>query len=188
MASKSSIKLTTLVLFFACSLFLPATLAEVVCENLPENLCSFAIASSGKRCVLENYKSEEGSVDYTCKTSEVVVERLAGYLETDECVTACGVDRKFVGISSDAFLTPEFISSLCSPACYQNCPNIVDLYFDLAAGEGVFLPALCEKQKSSPHRAMLELLSSSAAAASASVYEAIVGSPAPAPAPVPSAF
>ncbi|KAL2229514.1 UNVERIFIED_CONTAM: hypothetical protein Sindi_1931100 [Sesamum indicum] len=158
--------------------------AEVVCEDLPENLCAFAIAASGKRCVLENYKSEEGSVDYTCKTSEVVVERLAGYVETDECVNACGVDRNFVGISSDAFLTPEFISSLCSPACYRNCPNIVDLYFNLAAGEGVFLPALCEKQKTSPHRAMLELLSSSGgAAASAAVDEAIVGSPAPAPAP-----
>ncbi|KAL3839451.1 hypothetical protein ACJIZ3_024042 [Penstemon smallii] len=157
----SSIKFS-LILFCACSLFIQETLAgEVICENLPENLCSFAIASSGVRCVLENYKNEDGNLGYTCKSSEVVVERFAGHIETDECVSACGVDRGFVGISSDAFLAPEFTSSLCSQACYQNCPNIVDLYFDLAAGEGVFLPTLCERQKSSPHRAMLELLSSS---------------------------
>ncbi|KAI3447741.1 hypothetical protein Pfo_004406 [Paulownia fortunei] len=175
----SSMKLSV-ILFFACSLFLQGTLAEVVCENLAENLCSFAIASSGKRCVLENYKNEQGNLDYTCKTSEVVVERLAGHIETDQCVVACGVDRRFVGISSDAFLTPEFTSSLCSPTCYQNCPNIVDLYFNLAAGEGVFLPTLCEKQKSSPHRAMLELLSSSGGAAPATVDDSIAPTPAPA--------
>ncbi|KAL7088188.1 hypothetical protein ACP275_13G113200 [Erythranthe tilingii] len=177
----SSIKLT-MVLFFACSLFLQGTLAvgEVVCENLPENLCAFAIASSGKRCVLENYKNEEeGKLDYTCKSSEVVVERLSGYIESDQCITACGVDRTFVGISSDAFLTQEFTSSLCSPDCYRNCPNIVDLYFNLAAGEGVYLPALCDKQKSSPHRAMFELLSSAAS----SVVDYSMAAPAPAPAP-----
>ncbi|KAL8036687.1 hypothetical protein ABFS82_12G171400 [Erythranthe guttata] len=174
----SSIKLT-LALFFTCSLFLQGTLAEVVCEKLPENLCSFAIASSGKRCVLENYKNEDGKLDYTCKSSEVVVERLSGYIESDQCIAACGLDRTFVGISSDAFLTQEFTTSLCSPACYQNCPNIVDLYFNLAAGEGVYLPALCQKQKTSPHRAMFELLSG---AASAQAYDSMAPVPAPAPA------
>ncbi|KAK6120302.1 hypothetical protein DH2020_045993 [Rehmannia glutinosa] len=155
----SSTKLS-FILFFACSLFLQGTLAEVICESLPTRLCSFAIASSGKRCVLENYVNEQGNLDYTCNTSEVVVERLSAYIETDQCVSACGVDRRFVGISSDAFLASDFTARLCSPACYQNCPNIVDLYFNLAAGEGVYLPALCEKQKAYPHRAMLELLSS----------------------------
>ncbi|GFQ02969.1 hypothetical protein PHJA_002440700 [Phtheirospermum japonicum] len=175
----SSIKLS-LTLFFACSLFLKGTLAEVICENLAENLCAFGIASSGKRCVLENYKNEDsGNLEYTCKTSKVVVERLSGYIETDHCVAACGVDRRFVGISSDAFLVPEFTTSLCSPACHQNCPNIVDLYFNLAAGEGVYLPALCQKQKSSPKRAMLELLSSSGGAAPDTVDDGVAPSPAP---------
>ncbi|XP_073152017.1 uncharacterized protein [Henckelia pumila] len=163
MASASSMNLP-MVLFFVTSLFIQITLAEVTCENLPANLCSFAIASLGRRCVLENYRNGEGNLDYTCKTSEVVVERLAGYIETDQCVSACGVDRGFVGISSDAFFMPEFIAKICSPACYQSCANIVDLYFNLAAGEGVFLPSLCEKQKSS-HRAMMELISSSGGAA-----------------------
>ncbi|KAH6798394.1 hypothetical protein C2S51_034878 [Perilla frutescens var. frutescens] len=176
----SSMK-SCLIMFFACSFFIQAALAEVICENLPENLCAFAVASSGKRCVLENFKNEDASgTEYTCSTSEVVVEKLAGHLESDQCVAACGVDRRFVGISSDAFMTPEFISSLCSPPCYQNCPNIVDLYFDLAAGEGVFLPLLCEKQKSNPHRAMLELLSSGGAAL-ATADDSF--SPAPAPSP-----
>ncbi|KAL3640699.1 hypothetical protein CASFOL_015667 [Castilleja foliolosa] len=126
-----------LILFFACSFFFHGTLAEVICESLPTNLCSFSIASSGKRCVLENYVNEQsGGLDYTCKTSEVMVERLSGYIESDQCVSSCGVDRQFVGISSDAFLSADFSRRLCSPACYQNCPNIVDLYFNLAAGEG----------------------------------------------------
>ncbi|PIM97378.1 hypothetical protein CDL12_30151 [Handroanthus impetiginosus] len=171
-----------LILFFTCSPLLQGTLAEVVCENLPENLCSFAVASSGKRCVLENYKNEEGNLEYTCKLSEVMVERFAGYIETDQCIAACGVDRRFVGISSDAFLTPEFTSSLCSPACYRNCPNVVDLYFNLAAGEGVFLPALCENQKRSSHRVTLELLSSGGGAL-ATAGGSIAPTPASAPGP-----
>ncbi|KAK6125946.1 hypothetical protein DH2020_040254 [Rehmannia glutinosa] len=176
----SSMKLP-LVFFFACSIFLKATLAEVTCEKLPENLCAFAIASSGKRCVLENSKNEDGDLDYTCKSSEVVAERFAGYIETDRCVAACGVDRRFAGISSDAFLTPDFTKSLCSPACYQNCPNIVDLYFNLAAGEGFFLPVLCEKQKWNPKHAMFGLLSSSGGAAAATVDDSFAPTPAPSP-------
>ncbi|XP_057801298.1 uncharacterized protein LOC131016609 [Salvia miltiorrhiza] len=178
----SSMK-SCLILFLACSFFIQAAIAaaEVICENLPENLCAFAVATSGKRCALENYKDEGGSgVEYTCTASEEVVERLSGHIESDECVAACGLDRRSVGISSDAFMTPEFISSLCSPPCFQNCPNIVDLYFNLAAGEGVFLPILCEKQKSNPHRAMLELLSSSSG-----TYAMVDNSFAPAPAPSP---
>ncbi|KAK4418991.1 hypothetical protein Salat_2311900 [Sesamum alatum] len=153
-----SLKLS-LVLFFACSLFIQGTVAEVLCEKLPSNLCAFAIASSGKRCILETYKNEQGDVDFICKESDVVVERLAGYIETDQCVNACGVERENIGISTDSFLSSEFTTHLCSSACYQNCPNIIDLFFNLAAGEGVSLPALCEQQKDN-HRAMLTLLSS----------------------------
>ncbi|KAL0430001.1 UNVERIFIED_CONTAM: hypothetical protein Sradi_0626100 [Sesamum radiatum] len=145
------------VLFFACSQFVQGTLAEVVCENLPANLCAFAIASSGKRCVLESYKNGRGEVNYMCKTSEVVVERLYGYIESDQCINACGVHRESIGISSDVFLSAEFTAHLCSPACYQNCPNIVELFFNLAAGEGLSLPALCHNQKEN-HRAMLAIL------------------------------
>ncbi|XP_042021177.1 uncharacterized protein LOC121768705 [Salvia splendens] len=176
----SSMK-SCLLLSLAFSISIHATFAEVICENLPENLCAFAVATSGKRCALESYKGEGTGnvVEYTCTTSEVVVaERLAGRIESDQCVAACGVDRSSVGISSDAFMMPEFISSLCSPSCYQNCPNIVDLYFNLAAGEGVFLPALCEKQRSNPHRAMLELLSSGGAAP-ATVDDSFAPAPAP---------
>ena len=45
----------------------------------------------------------------------------------DTCVSACRVERNFVGISSDALLEPQFTARLCSPSCYQNFPNIVDL-------------------------------------------------------------
>merc|ERR1711915_955304 len=130
-----------LVLFLS-SLFLHAAFAELVCEDLPKDVCAFSIASSGKRCLLETSVAGDGSVEYQCRTSEVLVE------------------RNMVGISSDALLEPQFTAKLCSPACYQECPNVIDLYFNLAAGEGVFLPDLCERQRSNPHRAMGELLSS----------------------------
>ncbi|KAK9290758.1 hypothetical protein L1049_008934 [Liquidambar formosana] len=158
----SSAKLSFL-LFLASSLFIHGALAEIVCEDLPKDVCAFAIASSGKRCLLENYAAKDGNMEYQCRTSEVVVEKMAEYIETDKCVRACGVDRNSVGISSDSLMEPQFTAKLCSSACYQNCPNIVDLYFNLAAGEGVFLPDLCEAQRSNPHRAMAELMSSGAA-------------------------
>ncbi|KAL3531745.1 hypothetical protein ACH5RR_005266 [Cinchona calisaya] len=181
----SSIKFS-LVLFFACSLFLQGTLGEIICEELPTNVCSFSIASSGKRCLLENYAGKDGKVKYQCRTSDVVVERMAEHIETDECVSACGVDRNAVGISSDAFFEPPFAAKLCSPACYQNCPNIIDLYFNLAAGEGVYLPSLCETQRSNPRRAMIELLSNGAApgpVAPQSAENLVADAPASAPSP-----
>ncbi|KAF8397364.1 hypothetical protein HHK36_016277 [Tetracentron sinense] len=177
----SSTKMTV-TLFFAFSAFLQGALGGIVCENLPTDICSFSIASSGKRCLLENYASKVGNVEYQCRTSEVVVERMAGYIETDECVQACGVDRSSVGISSDSLLEPQSTAKLCSPACYQNCPNIVDLYFNLAAGEGVFLPDLCEAQRTNPRRAMVELLSSGTAPGPISSESSAFNADAPAPA------
>ncbi|GAB4833918.1 hypothetical protein Ancab_032165 [Ancistrocladus abbreviatus] len=173
-------------LLLASSLVIQGSLGELFCEDLPRDLCAFAIASSGKRCVLENYV-EGGKTEYQCRTSEVVVERMSEYIETDKCVQACGADRNTVGISSDALLDPRFTAKLCSRACSQNCPNIVDLYFNLAAGEGVFLPDLCEKQRTNPRRAMVELMSSGAAPGpNSDVTSSLAeGAPASAPAPAP---
>ncbi|XP_022971338.1 uncharacterized protein LOC111470091 [Cucurbita maxima] len=154
-------------LLFLSSLFVSAALGDLVCEELSVDVCAFSIASSGKRCLLETAETKDGKIEYQCRTSEVIVEWMAEFIETDKCIKACGVDRNSVGIASDALLEPLFTAKLCSPACYQKCPNIVDLYFNMAAGEGVFLPDLCTRQRTNPHRAMAELLSSSAAAASA---------------------
>ncbi|GER54402.1 NtEIG-E80 protein [Striga asiatica] len=172
-----------LILILTCSLLLQGALGEVICDSLPADLCSFAVASSGKRCTLETYLSVGGSTGYTCTSSEVVVERFYGHIESDECVAACGVDRWSVGISSDAFLAGDFAGRLCSPTCYQSCPNIVDLYFNLAAGEGVHLPTLCKRQKSNPRRAMWEPFSSGGGVALSPVGSAdyIIGAPASAP-------
>ncbi|XP_057489380.1 uncharacterized protein LOC130775231 [Actinidia eriantha] len=145
----------SLILFFTGSLFLKGTLGEIVCEHLPTTVCSFAIASCGKRCLLEN--------GYQCKTLEVVAKRMAPYIETDTCVSACGLNRNSVGISSDKLLEPQFLAKLCSLNCYWNCPNIIDVYTKLADAEGVILLNLCEKQKIHLHRNMLERLSSDAA-------------------------
>ncbi|ONK62118.1 uncharacterized protein A4U43_C07F540 [Asparagus officinalis] len=126
----------SLALLVSLCLLVPSTLAGVICDDLPQDLCAFAVSSSSKRCVLESYQNSGKPTEYQCRTSEVVVERMKDHIETDQCVKACGVDRKSVGISSDSLLEPQFAGKLCSPECHQNCPNIVDLYFNLAAGEG----------------------------------------------------
>ena len=110
----------------------------MVCEQLTAELCAFAVSSTSRRCVLENTHCAGRATEYQCRTSEVVVEdgRLSGLVETDGCVRACGVDRATVGISSDSLLDPRVAGAVCSPACLRGCPNIVDLYSNLAAGEG----------------------------------------------------
>ncbi|XP_073003373.1 uncharacterized protein [Typha latifolia] len=181
----SSLKMAV-ILLSSVSLLLPSALAGVICEELPQDLCAFSISWSSKRCLLESVPHSGGRpTEYQCRTSDVVVERMSNWIETEECVRTCGVDRNTVGISSDSLLEPQFTQKLCSPACYQNCPNIVDLYFNLAAGEGVFLSDLCQAQRVNPHRAMVELMSSGAApgpVAGGSVSKLEAFAPAPAPA------
>ncbi|XP_010529780.1 PREDICTED: uncharacterized protein LOC104806532 [Tarenaya hassleriana] len=157
---------------FLSSLLLHAALGEIICEDLPAKTCAFSISAAGKRCLLE---TENVAGKFYCRTSEVDVEGILNHVETDDCVAACGVDRKTVGISSDALLEPGFAAKLCSSACYDFCPNIVDLYFNLAVGEGAFLPDLCEAHRANPDRSMLEILSSGAVSDMAQ---------APAPAPM----
>ncbi|XP_030537663.1 uncharacterized protein LOC115745891 isoform X3 [Rhodamnia argentea] len=154
-----------LILFLAFSLFVRGALGDIVCEQLPTELCSFSIASNGRRCVLENYVSPttERKMEHECKTSQVAVDIMHEWIETNDCIRACGVDRESVGISSDALLQSRFIAKLCSPARYHNCPNIVDLYFNLALGEGVYLANLGKVQRSNPKRVMREARSSGAA-------------------------
>ncbi|KAG6523993.1 uncharacterized protein LOC122049117 [Zingiber officinale] len=182
MASPAVAMASALILLSQFQVLFPAALGGVVCEKLPQDLCAFAISSESKRCVLESSQRADGeTTEYQCRTSEVEVEvevgrRMKDWIETDGCVSACGVSRDAVGISSDALVEPDFVAKLCSASCYQNCPNIVDLYLNLCAGEGVFLPDLCEVQKVNPRRAMAELLSSGAAP----------GFAASAPAPAPS--
>ncbi|CAN0926420.1 hypothetical protein LINGRAHAP2_LOCUS35331 [Linum grandiflorum] len=152
---------------FLSSLLLHSSLAsEIVCEELSKEVCSFSISSSGKRCLLETFTAPGDSdmVEMQCRTSEIMVERMAGHIETDECVNACGVDRSSVGISSDSLMETQFTAMLCSPACYSKCPNIVDLYFNLAAGEGAFLPDICTASRANPHRSMIQLMSSGSSA------------------------
>lgn len=112
---------------------------ELVCENLAVGMCSFAVASSGNRCLLETQSDETTSAAAAleCKTSDIIAgNNLHQHIESDECLMACGLSRKSVGISSDNLLEPRFVRKLCSPRCRRNCHNIVDLYSSLALGEG----------------------------------------------------
>ncbi|XP_044508101.1 uncharacterized protein LOC123227388 [Mangifera indica] len=153
-----------LILFLAFSFLLQGALGGIICEELPAELCSFSVSNAGKRCLLETYAKSDRMAVYQCKTSDVSVGVIHDLIETDECISACGVERKAIGMSSDSLLQPQFIAKLCSPQCYQACPNIVDLYFNLALGEGVHLPTLCEAQRANPRRGMFQIQSSSAVA------------------------
>ncbi|CAN1142438.1 hypothetical protein LINPERPRIM_LOCUS26026 [Linum perenne] len=86
--------------FLLASLFLHASLAaEIVCEDLSKDACAFAISSSGQRCLLETYAAMDGggAEEMLCRTSEIMVERMAGHVESNDCVDACGVDRSSAG-------------------------------------------------------------------------------------------
>ncbi|TKW27813.1 hypothetical protein SEVIR_3G282100v4 [Setaria viridis] len=191
MASSVLLLHTKLAAFvFSLSLLLSSALgARVVCEQLAAELCAFAVSSTSRRCVLENTHCAGRPTAYQCRTSEVVVEdgRLAGTVETDRCVRACGVDRATVGISSDSLLDPRVAGAVCSPACLQGCPNIVNLYANLAAGEGVAFSELCEVHRANPRRAMAQLQSSGEAHGASTTVRLDAAAPSPAPAPSESA-
>ncbi|KAA8539922.1 hypothetical protein F0562_026614 [Nyssa sinensis] len=159
MASYNSLK-TLAILALALSFCVQGSLGGIECENLNKDSCAFAVSSSGKRCVLEKDVRRSGEEVYTCRASEIEADKLKDWIETDECIEACGLDRNALGVSSDSLLESHFTRKLCSSHCYDSCPNIVDLYFNLAAGEGVFLPKLCEAQGANARRKMAEIKSS----------------------------
>ncbi|CAA0834348.1 PAR1 protein [Striga hermonthica] len=144
----------------ALAISIQGTLGEIRCEDLNENSCAFAVSSTGKRCVLESHSflRKLGTPDrYTCRTSDIKAsDRLVNYIESEECITACGVDKGALGISSDSLLNHNFINKFCSASCYDKCHNIVDLYFNVAAGEGVYIPKVCERHRSGARREMME--------------------------------
>lgn len=110
---------------------------EVTCDKLGRGTCAFAVSSSGHRCSLEKHvRGRSREEEYSCRSSGVEAASFSGRIESDECVEACGLNRDTLGISSDALLDGQFMQRLCSPECYRRCPNVVELYFDLAAGEG----------------------------------------------------
>ncbi|PQM40866.1 uncharacterized protein Pyn_02382 [Prunus yedoensis var. nudiflora] len=137
MASNMSLK-TLAVLALALAVCVQATLGAITCEDLDQDTCAFAVSSSSKRCVLEKHVRRSGEEAYTCRTSEIEADKLKDW-------------TLFWSLASPKALLPQ---------CYDTCPNIVDLYFNLAAGEGVFLPKLCEAQGANARRQMSEIRSS----------------------------
>ncbi|XP_057952303.1 uncharacterized protein LOC131146617 isoform X1 [Malania oleifera] len=136
MASHISLKKKIFtMLALALTLFLQDILGEVICEDIGEEKCAFAVSATGRRCVLEKQVKRSGEEAFVCRTSEIEAGKLKDRVETDECIAMCGVDRMSLGISSDSLFESHFTQKLCSFECYSSCPNIVDLYFNLAAGE-----------------------------------------------------
>ncbi|KAJ9539646.1 hypothetical protein OSB04_026152 [Centaurea solstitialis] len=161
------------------------TLGNIACENLKKDACAFAVSSSGKRCVLEKTVRRTGEEVFVCSTSQIDTGKLTNWIETDECLEACGLDRNILGISSDSLLESQFTRKLCSTRCYNGCPNIVDLYFNLAVGEGVYLPSLCQAQGDNKRRWMSEISRNVAPGPTIPISVTTDGSPSVAPSPIP---
>ncbi|KAJ0681137.1 hypothetical protein HanPI659440_Chr16g0632361 [Helianthus annuus] len=176
-------------IFFVCgaifTLSIETTLGSVACENLNKDSCAFAVSSSGKRCVLEKNVRRSGEEVFVCSTSQIDTDHVTNWIESDRCLEACGLDRNVLGISSDSLLDSRFMQKLCTTQCYNGCPNIVDLYFNLAVGEGVYLPSLCQTRGDNKRRGMSEIRSSGYVAPGPMVPAKLManGSPAMAPSP-----
>ncbi|KAL1531415.1 hypothetical protein AAHA92_31557 [Salvia divinorum] len=176
----------SLALLLALALLVQAAFGNIECENLEKESCAYAVSSAGKRCVLDKHVRRSGAEKYACTTSDIDADKLKNWIESDECIEACGLDRSELGISSDSLLEAQFAKQLCSNRCYSNCPNIVDLYFNLAAGEGVYLPKFCKARGANARREMAEIKSSGYAAPVAespidNISASFYGSPALAP-------
>ncbi|EFJ27502.1 hypothetical protein SELMODRAFT_412334 [Selaginella moellendorffii] len=167
--------------------------SRLECEDLPPQDCAFAVSTMGNRCVLEKFIAQDTSAIYECQTSNVMAEKQEAWIESDECVKECGVERMWVGFSSDGLANRNFVNRLCSPVCQNNCPNIVNLFESLAAGEGVNLAEVCNYVRPSAHRILadsllfkntqfvLQSLAGAAAPQAAISAESITLAPAPAP-------
>ncbi|KAK8966275.1 hypothetical protein KSP40_PGU012784 [Platanthera guangdongensis] len=147
MATAASKAASSLAVFLAFSLFISGVLGDdITCEQLDRSTCAFAVSSSGLRCVLEKHVLCGRKDEYSCRSSGFNATGVAGRIETDECVAACGLDRDTIGISSDSLLDRRFMRRLCSPACFDGCLNVFDLYSNVAASEGLSLRNLCGKE------------------------------------------
>lgn len=128
----------------------------MVCEQLPHTLCAYSVSSTGTRCILEKISAGKDAPEFTCVTSIVRADEFTESIETDDCIKSCGLERMSVGMSSDVLIETQFTQSICSSYCQDNCPNIIDLYTKLAAGEGVLLPELCNGRGSQKRRKLGE--------------------------------
>eukprot|EP01018_Ginkgo_biloba_P033390 Gb_10491 [translate_table: standard] len=147
--------------------------SAIRCEELPIQVCAFSVSSCGNRCVLEKYLMADGSIQFECQSSVVMAETMIEWTESEECINACGLKRMSVGMSTDSLLEAEFAKKLCSSECHNNCPNIVDLYLNLAAGEGIYLTKLCEAQRSNSRRMVAEVLNSAKSSITSQSFSAL---------------
>ncbi|CAM6046473.1 unnamed protein product, partial [Sphagnum compactum] len=128
-------------------MFLKRATGTLNCEDLSKEECAFSVSSSGARCVLEKYIGNDHETHIECQSSMILAANLDEWIESDECVRSCGLERLSFGLSTDLLLDSRSTAMLCSPECLNNCPNIIDLYINLAAGEGLYLPQLCKSPR-----------------------------------------
>lgn len=136
---------------------------QLECSMLPAEECAFAVSYTGNRCVLDKALRSD---HYTCETSNVKAgeDSPVEYVESNECVQACGVDRMTVGFSTDELTSHAFITKMCSRQCRNNCANLVDIYSNIIAGEGLTLSEFCGEQRRAQLIASRRLIDSAALA------------------------
>ncbi|KAF9665571.1 hypothetical protein SADUNF_Sadunf16G0136900 [Salix dunnii] len=107
--------------------------------------------------LLENYSTKDGNLKCQRKASEVVVHTLNGFIENDECINACGLDRNTVEKAHILILylsATTNLSILSFHASNISCAKIIYVH------AGVHLPNLC----ADPCRAMYQIRSNGDAA------------------------
>ncbi|MCO5581579.1 hypothetical protein L7F22_035467 [Adiantum nelumboides] len=146
MACRPTQRRLQLVVILLLGLALPCcSHAQVVCEELGIYECAFAVASTGARCILETKISLEVCIQFECTTSSVLASPFANWIETAECLLFCGLERLTIGISTDFIGDLGLQKMICSSMCQKNCPNIVDVFSNLAIGEGLNLENICKE-------------------------------------------
>ena len=70
------------------------------------------------------------------QTSKIVTDSFHSWIEDNKCIQACGLNRMSVGLSSDFLGEHELQRSICGNSCLEECLNVVEIFTNLASGEG----------------------------------------------------
>ncbi|KAI5063952.1 hypothetical protein GOP47_0020622 [Adiantum capillus-veneris] len=170
-----------MVILFACTQ-MTCEASDVVCEDLPAEWCAYSISSMGARCVLVDHGEKDGDNTmqvYRCQTSSVETKVKGGWIEAEECIEACGLDRMTVGLFSQPAFDPRLF---CSSRCSRSCSHLHDLLRPLHEGRpgssSADVDDVCFDGDRHPHLLELELKIHGGRAL------AEVPSPAPSPSPI----
>jgi len=109
--------------------------AGVICEDLPQDKCVFTISSSSKSCVLGSYQRSNACAEYKCRSLEEVGGRSDSRSRRDRRMRQGGCFLR-PWYRRICFLRLSSKTNCARQSASRIAPSIIDLYYNLAAGEG----------------------------------------------------